>query len=542
VTGSGRVAVLAFSLSFGVMLANGRAIGSGDTNVLEKTATALVERRTVVLKAEDGSDPFTRATADGGRISIYSPVPALIATPIFVAVSVFFDLNLTGIQFAGKLAAALVASTAIGLLASCFAQRTSPGLAVVSALIVGLGTSVFSTAQALWQHPAVLLFLVIAIAALERMEAVAMAADRSGPALVAAVALALAAVSRPATIPLCAVLFGFLLIRARPFIRRILLAAALPLLLIAAYNTTFFGAPWRFGPTLSGRFGAAFPESIAGLLLSPARGLLVFTPIAIVALWALIRQARRSTVARALLAAASAHFLFMALWNEWHGGESFGPRLLTDLVPALFFFLPEGLAAWPKTGVVLGFASVGAQMIGGWTYDYRWERLHQRGGEFESALWSWRDSPLAFAVREGVVIQGVPKADGRKLRLPLHRAVPFGPTGSIIESTSPGPRVRGTPLIRDIRLERGARITAGWMRLTHPGDALAFRSLVDGARTLSIAGFLQGRIRVENGSRVFTSTVAGDFAIEAPLLLESGEDVYVRAEEGELRVARVELR
>ncbi len=538
--GASRVALLAFLLSFAVLIANGRAIGSGDTNAVERTAAALVDRGSFVLPEGPAQDPFTRPVP-GGRISIYPALPALLATPFFFVFGLFFDLNVGGLQVAGKLWAALLASGAIAILGWSFSRRTSSSLALGSALLFGLGTSAFSTAQALWQHPAVLLFLVIALTALERVDALA-GGDVLPSALLAALSLSLVAASRPATIPMCLVLYLFLLYRARTHAFRLLAIASIPVTFVVFYNASFFGAPWRFGPGMSGRFLAAFPESIAGLLLSPGRGLFVFTPITLLAFWSLGAMARRSTLARALLGAVIAHFLFMATWNEWHGGESFGPRLLTDMLPALFYFLPEALAAWPTPGVLLGLISVAIQVLGGWTYDYRWERLHQRGREFDAALWSWRDSPIVFAAREGVLIQGVPDLDGRRLRLRLHRWVPFGPKGASIEATESGVRISGEALIGDIRLERGARISAGWMTLAHPGDVLAFRSEFAGDATLRLVGSLEGVLRVETGSGSTPVPVTGDFDLEIPLQLASGDDVLVRAEAGELRLARIQLR
>lgn len=534
------MALLAFVISFAALIGNGRAIGSGDTHAVERTAAALVDRGSFVLSDDEASDPFTRPV-QGGRISIYPALSAVIATPFFFLFGLFFDLDASGQMVAGKLWAAWLTSGAVALLGWSFSRRASPALALGSALLFGLGTSACATAQALWQHPAALFFLVVAVIALERVDTL-VGPDQLQPGLVAAFSLALAAASRPAAIPMCAALFLFLLHRARPHAFRLLAVACVPALAVAVYNTTFFGAAWRFGPGLSGRFLAAFPESMAGLLISPGRGLFVFTPVALLALWGLASTARRSTLARALLGAITAHFLFVATWNEWHGGESFGPRLLTDMLPALFFFLPEALAAWPAPGAVLGLLSVAVQLLGGWTYDYRWERLHQRGREFDTALWSWSDSPIAFAAREGVVIQGVPDLDGRRVRLRLHRWVPLGPQGSSIEATPSGLRIRGAALLRDVRLERGARISSGWITLAHPADALAFRSESAAARSLRLVGSLQGLLRVETGAASTSIASTGDFDLAVPVQLESGDDVFVRAEAGQLRLARVELR
>jgi hypothetical protein len=92
-------------------------------------------------------------------------------------------------------------------------------------------------------------------------------------------------------------------------------------------------------------------------------------------------------------------------------------------------------------------------------------------------------------------------------------------------------------------LERGARLAASsGIRLSHPGDALAFRSLEGETRLLRLAGSLQGTLRVEAGESAITLPSTGPFDMELPLRLGSGEDIFIRAETGDLILTRVELR
>lgn len=531
---------MAFLFTFLLLVANGRAIGSGDTNAVEKTAGALVERGSFVVPLSPGNDPFMRPVPGGG-LSIYPPLTALLAAPVFFLFHLAFELNDTGLQVAGKLTAALLSSIAVAVMARSYLRRASAARALVSALLFGLATSVYSTSQALWQHPAVVLFLVAAIDCTARLESAA-EENRSRLALAASLCLALAAAARPAAIPMSTVLFLFLLVGHRRQATAIIAAAAIPAALVGAYNGWFFGAPWRFGASASGRFFAALPDSLAGLMVSPARGLLVFTPLALLCLLSLARAARTRSMARGLLAGVFVHVAFIASWNEWHGGESFGPRLLTDMLPALFFYLPEALSAWPAAGAIFGIASLSVQILGGWTYDYRWERLYQRGQSFDSALWSWRNSPIAFAWREGVWIQGVPSFDDGRIRLRLSRTVPFGPRGSMVDASPSALRVSGPPLMRDIRLERGGRVDEGAISLTHPGDALAFRSLSAGERLVRLVGSLDGVLSLETRKGSVSAPLSGPFDLTLPLRLEPGDDVYLRARSGALKLTRLELR
>jgi hypothetical protein len=529
-----RAAMAAFAIVFGLLIANGRAIGSGDTNATERTAAAIVERGSFLLADASEGDLFSRAV-EGGRISIYPPLTALLASPVFAVFSVPFDFTPTGIQVAGKISAALLSALGMAVLASAFARRHSFGRSVASAVVIGIGTSVFSTSQALWQHPATVLFLSLACAALDRLSTLEGAAQRK-PAMIAALGLALAAAARPAAIPMAAVLFVYLLIRTRTNAVFAIVAAALPAAGVAAYNNAWFGSPFDFGASTSGRFFAAFPESLGGLLISPARGLFVFTPLALVALAALVAAARRHSLGRALLAAAVIHLLFTSAWNEWHGGESFGPRLLTDMIPVLFFYLPEGFISMPYLGGSLAAISIVVQAIGAWTYDYRWERLQQRGRNFDAALWSWRDSPVAFAIREGVVIQGTPDVDVRRIRLQSRRYVPFGPRGSVIEMARGEIKISDSQLLRDINLVRGARVADDAIVLAHPADALTFRAAAGGQLRLVLSGTLVGVLVIDGPDGAQSQSASGPFETPVALRVEEGDSVSVRASSGELRI------
>ena len=537
--GSRRAALFTFVTVFIVLVANGRPIGSGDTNSVEQTARALVERGTFVLEGVDARDNFTRP-AGPGRVSVYSPPTALVAAPMLAFLRVFFDLSPTAVQVAGKLVAALLSAFAMALLAWAFSHRVTDSEAMRAAVIVGVGTSVYSASQALWQHPLTVLSLTVAALALERLHL----EGGLRPGLWTAagsLALSMAAAARPATLPMVAVLFLFLLSRARSLgTLPAAVMAALPIAVaIGWYNHTFFGAPWNFGASTSGRFLSAFPESLAGLLISPARGLFVFTPVAVIALIGVIDAARRGRFGVALAAGAATHIAFVSLWNEWHGGESFGPRLLTDMIPLLFYFLPEALRRTSFIGYLLAIASIVIQLLGGWTYDYRWERLHQRGRDFDAALWNWRDSPVPFALREGAFVQGIPTIEGRRLHAPVVRWTPYGSSGSTIDAASNRLTITGNPVIGDVVLVRGARIESGSIRLTHPADAISFRVREAGLLGLSIEGRLLGTLAVDIAGTSADRDARGTFATVVAGPVVAGSEVVVRAASGDLRIDRI---
>ena len=201
--------------------------------------------------------------------------------------------------------------------------------------------------------------------------------------------------------------------------------------LVLAYHWAYFGSPLRQG--LTPRFSAPWGEGHLGLLVSPGKGLFVFTPIALIAVAGLVRALRYDDRVLAVTcgAAVLAHWLFVGRWAEWHGGESWGPRLMTDALPLLFLFLPDGYDLVPRLTVALGALSVAIQALGAFAYDYRWERLRQRPvAAMHPELWDVPRSPIVFYATRRLVIPALPIIADGKVEIREHPMVLGGPRGS----------------------------------------------------------------------------------------------------------------
>jgi len=80
-----------------------------------------------------------------------------------------------------------------------------------------------------------------------------------------------------------------------------------------------------------------FLMGIYGILLSPSRGLFIFSPqlalilITISYFW---REWVKMPLIPLMFAWILLHWIIIARWECWWGGASFGPRLLTDSLPA----------------------------------------------------------------------------------------------------------------------------------------------------------------------------------------------------------------
>ena len=461
-------------LLFFLLIANGRPIPSGDTRPSERVAASLVSAGDLDLdEFADVEFPFARQAGDH-KVSTYPVLPAVLAAPVFALGRQLFALDEAGLALCGKWAAALLSALASAVLFVAAARRAGVLYGLGTALVFALGTSVWSTSQALWQHPAGLLFLSLALLQMHRATDDPRSADAAG------LWLALAVAARHANVFVAAFLALALALR---FPRRAPWMAlwGLPAVLLQlAYQWWAFGSPWRHGFSGSlSRFSEPWGVGQAGLLVSPGKGLLWFTPVALVALAGLVQalRSRDRWLPVACGLGALVHLVAMGRWSEWHGGWSFGPRLMTDALPLLFLFLPDGLAVTGLLGRLLAVVSVAVQALGAFCYDNRWERLYQREPQAATAaLWNVGDSPIVFLARERAVRLVLPAVAEGRVTLRERAVVPFGPAGSRVRFGEDGPRVSGSDAtLGDLRLERGARVQGGALRLAGRWEGLAFR-------------------------------------------------------------------
>jgi hypothetical protein len=256
------------------------------------------------------------------------------------------------------IAVALAAGAAVALL--CLLQRlTSERAAWVLTLTFALGTNHWSTAsQALWQHTFGQLFIVAWLYSIERL-----AASRLQSLLLAAVGIfgGCAIAIRPTNIALLPASAAALYCLRAPAAAHV--RAFAPLLavtaLAAGYNVTAFG---RITGGYAAEFGRHPLAALAGILVSPGRGLLVYTPAALFALLAFAPIARDSLARHRPIAFAAGIFsLFqlasIAIWPVWWGGYCWGPRLLTEILAPLMVLIAIGLPAMNRKPLRLAFAA-----------------------------------------------------------------------------------------------------------------------------------------------------------------------------------------
>jgi Dolichyl-phosphate-mannose-protein mannosyltransferase len=333
----------------------------------------------------------------------------LVAVPVLTLASLFAHrgaLDPGVLWYGGKLVAALCVAGSAVLVFRAALHLTSTRRALLVAIAYGLATNVWSlSSQQLYQHGPMELFLaagaLFIVRGLDRRGSepsgsvgcdfvwsglafgAAMFCRPTGAVAIAAVLAYLAASNRRALFPF--------------------LAGTLPgVAALATSNTFLFGSPLRFGQGIAGEaivlMKTGSPSvwqtplwlGAAGALLSPSRGLFVFSPILLFSVGGAVVAFRseRWRALRPLALATLAIWLVEFAHFDWWSGWSYGYRHVVDtcvflallLIPAVD--LVARRRALPLVFGLLLAWSAGVQVIGAFAYD----------------LWGWNNPVAGYEV------------------------------------------------------------------------------------------------------------------------------------------------
>ncbi|MBD3370996.1 hypothetical protein GF402_11640 [Candidatus Fermentibacteria bacterium] len=355
---------------------------------------AILEQGSVSLDPYGSPGELARKYAHAvyvqdGRMYHFFPLGTPVLALPFVAVANALSLDMTDpaddSACQGWLAALTVALSAIGSYLLC-RIRLGMGRSLLLAFLFVFGTSLISTCGvALWSFdfevPLVLAALLLLLRPSGRPR------GRWARAFVLGTLLFLAYMCRPTAAALVVPLAVYLLLTDRPLGLRLLIVLAFWALVMGILSLGEYGSllPPYYRP---GRLGSPdFLRALAGNLVSPSRGLLVFSPFFVpVLVMGILRFGKDSARLAMLFSWLVLEVLLVSTFPHWWGGHSFGPRLLTDAVPAVLAIAaltaPAGSehrsrAYWIAV-IILGLASVA---------------IHSAQGLFNSATARWNRPP-----------------------------------------------------------------------------------------------------------------------------------------------------
>lgn len=321
------------------------------------------------------------------RLRGVEPSVTIVGSELHPAVRVTPNRAFQQALYLCSLATSGVLSVALTLaLFELLRRRTPTRTAFVTATLVVLGTPVFPYATSFYSHVPAAALLVFAAFLLDPRGARPRGTLATAQLRWAGACLALAPGCEYLTLFPAAVLGLWFVRETAPparlrVVRELVIGGSAPVVLLAAYHTAAFGAPWRTGYSFmtnpnflaghaSGLLGIHLPTWAGsyGLLLSARRGLLYVSPIAVFGVLFGVQHVRRrrDVVFAAGLAALGALFLLNAGYYMWWGGAAAGPRHLIPGLPFLAAGVMVGLRSylrWVRWLVVaVGLVSI-ANMV-----------------------------------------------------------------------------------------------------------------------------------------------------------------------------------
>ena len=165
---------------------------------------------------------------------------------------------------------------------------------------------------------------------------------------------------------------------------------------------------WRVGHMVR----QPWSTGLLGTLVSPNRGLFVFSPWIAVALVTLVVPAvRRRLSAHSLIciliASLIPYLMILSKYSVWWGGHCFGPRYWTDVIPLfaiLFAFGLDWMLSRSRILVAISAVavifSIAVQLIGAFCYPSSWNFEPRNVDLHHERLWDWRDTELSRSLIE----------------------------------------------------------------------------------------------------------------------------------------------
>jgi len=281
-----------------------------------------------------------------GHIYYYFP----LGTPLFAMPAVGVA-NLLGYDMADAAQEAatqnFISAVLVGLsfyviyrICRCFLPA---GAALFITATTFLGSALISTmATALWSIDFAVLFVALSLLVLSKQ---ATGERRPSHPYLLGFFLFGAYLCRPSTFLFVALVLGYLLLVDRKMFWRTAVSAFVLLAGFLIFIRLGYGS-WL--PPYYNDFGRLaverrpLYEAYFGNLVSPSRGLLIYSPIFLLALAGAVyyfQRLKRRPLYWLMLVWFFLHLLLVARATRWWGGASFGPRILAEMLPGLVLLM-----------------------------------------------------------------------------------------------------------------------------------------------------------------------------------------------------------
>ena len=359
--------------------------------------------------------PYYLVYVRGHYMSRFPIMPAILSVPVY-AIPVALGLTdgnasvlgYTHTEIVGtllsKISASLAVAFSVGILYLTLLRLANPTAALSIALVYAFATSSWSvSSQGLWQSSISQSLLALTLYFLVL-----------GQVVYASIPLALSVACRQPTLIFAVAFFIYV---ARYHRTKLLAFSIFPVVLgglLLTYNLYYFeslAGPYSMGAAGIEKFTTPQWDAFLGLLISPSRGLLVYSPVLAFAFVGLVSALweRRNPLLTSTAIASLLLILLYSAWSSWHGDFSYSYRFLVDLLPGLTLFLAlmwNWIIArrWRKNLFVASAVfSVFIQIIGSFFYPCGWFETPGRANAHPERFWDWKDPEFVRCLGAGPV-------------------------------------------------------------------------------------------------------------------------------------------
>lgn len=428
--------VVFFLLPFVIYMLNFREISNGDPTPTVFIAISLLTDGDLYLEELRGYIPYNKMpyylSEHRGRIlSNYPVMPGILAVPVFLP-AVWFDLirpeagDLSWRLFS-KMAGSIFTSLSVLVLFLTLRRVTTTAGAMWAALAYAFGTASWPiSSQSLWQHgPSCLMWMLCLYGLVRAGEASAADSLQTAWLALAGVASGLAVCCRLVSLgPLLLVLLAVAVVWRVRGLAWYGVSFLLPVVLLFCYNYYFFGTwngglsevldlRWYLDRVEGGIWETPLLVGCAGNLISPSRGLLVFSPFLIFSGWGMVRvwreEGHRWRLFRALVLIPLVFLVIFGKYTVWWGGNAhYGPRYQIEMLPVLMFFFGLGWTLFSRRRwLVILFAlllvyAVFVQWIGAFCYPSDWTSEPVDISIDKGRYWNLSYNQIVTCLRSGI--------------------------------------------------------------------------------------------------------------------------------------------
>jgi len=409
---------LIFGLALLFLLSRGKGTFTGDSVPYRYLPIALLKHGTFRLDAFPHlAEPQYYAIVrdrQGSLISKKPVTPALFEVPFFLGYAAFkgkLPQNEWTMMQLGRLTMCVISAIACVLLAMSLKGLHHRFLPLLGGLGLVMMTPFWFTALDCWPHPLLAALNAACLLLISRrksqrtwvfiglFQGIAIT-TRLGAGVVSLVFLAAALLEK-----------SELRSSRMRHAAGMILGALPPLILLGWYNQKYFGNPFTtgFGSQVAGRIRAPF-GALAGLLVSPAKGIFLYSPIFVFGFASLRKSLREKFEIRLSLLCLLFHTLLWSFYADWWGGWAWGPRYLMDVMPFALFIacisIDHLLAKSSNKKrlliliIVFAVLSFAIQCVGIMTWNGEYHRTFDKGwGEGRNWVWKSPYEPLWRLVR-----------------------------------------------------------------------------------------------------------------------------------------------